>query len=507
MVRAENLEKMQKDKTKDANYHLVEAFKSNSFTQMRTALKLTHVDVNYEDPKDENMSPMMKLCFTELTPKNRRELARQMIGNPHLDINSQDDNGKTALHHACYMEHEDLVRVFSEDIDIDPNIADDDGNTPLMVAARTGNTSVVIALINCFKKFGLRVDEPNNLGLTPLLEATKLGYTDMSRILVTMGKADLTVRDKVDYGTAEEYAMESGRCGTPDILILSPIAQKKTELRRARQARGRKLLSDYMSVTKCAPVSKSTPISDPRKDYGVFFVSRNGLNQEQMQCRNRMTFQMGRHIMHRLTEQPAAEEAEQDEMQKYFEQLRRHSNSLPNLAELSTYENDHRHDYVDPVLSKSLPSSECRERAWTTGNVKLPPVRQSTCSPKLSNSTRLSTSSPSSLTAETESSRQRRVGVVSRHSSPPSPSTPPKNPPKNPRQLSPTVPRRKISLPSRLPSMPHTTPQKSPPGSPRQRKVSAPSMVHRPQKGLREIRSTHAKHPPNAIPSHVYSEW
>ncbi|XP_070535636.1 B-cell lymphoma 3 protein-like [Ptychodera flava] len=519
MVRDERSAVMQKNKSKEANYHMTEAFKSNSFTQMRTALKLSGVDLNYEDPKQENMIPIMKLCYTEITPKNRRELARQMIQEPRLDINSQDNQGKTALHHACSMEHEDLVRVFSEDIDIDPNIQDNEGNTPLMAATQTGNTSVVIAIINCFKKFGLKVDLANNLGVTPLLEAAKMGYNDISRVLVTMGHADLTIRDMVDYGTAEEYAMESGRCHTPDILILSPIAQKKTELRRAREARGRKILSDYTNSSRSTPLStRCHPISDPRKDYGFFVVSRNGMNAEQIQCTRRVTFQMGRQVMQRLTEQPDAEETEEQEMNEYYEQLRQHAGSLPNLADL-----DDTKRRMNNPLSKSLPgnedvSFEGRARAWTTGTVKLPPVNQSPCSRSPPNQSKLSSSPPRSGSLSTspksETSRQRKVGVGSRHVVPTSPSSTPKSPPRSPRQGSPTAPQRKISLPSRLPSMPpsHT---KSPPGSPtptRHRKVSAPSMggsqgkSQKSSRNVREVKS-HVKHPPNAIPSYIYSEW
>ncbi|XP_077864979.1 uncharacterized protein LOC100374675 [Saccoglossus kowalevskii] len=503
---------MQQKKYKEANLKMGEAFRSNSFTEIRSALKVRDADMNFKDPSREEMTPLMKLCYTEIGSKHRRELARLIIEQPKMDINTQDEKGRTALAHACILELDDLVRVFSEHIDIDPNIADDAGNTPLMYATRSGNISVVVALLNCFRKFGLEVDQANDLGETPLLEAAKNGDNNICRHLVTIGKADLTARDKVNYGTAQEYAMESGRCHTPDILMLSPVAQRKTKLRRAREARGKKILSDYVTETRHYNHQVSEihmPLeSCPKKDFGFFVVSKNGLSAEEMQAKRSLSFQVGRHLMERLTEKPDLEKREEQEMDEYLT-MKVQSSSLPNLADLN-------HGYEkwkrgESPLSKSFPCGapveQCdysRPRAWTTGNVILPPVKTTSTKPGSPRpATRISTS-PKTIghSSSPDSQRQRRTGVVSKYANTPCSGTP-RSPTGGPRLTSPGTspprPMRKISLPSRLPCMPSgaktTTPPSAPP--PRQRKISAPSMLPK---------RMH-KNPPNAIPSYIYKEW
>ena len=84
-----------------------------------------------------------------------------------------------------------------------PNLADNRGVTPLMVASQLGFFEGVQALITA----GARVDEPNQAGETPLITAVHRRDTQMMRVLLTAGanpdRADNSGRSARDYATLE----------------------------------------------------------------------------------------------------------------------------------------------------------------------------------------------------------------------------------------------------------------------------------------------------------------
>jgi ankyrin repeat protein len=119
-------------------------------------------------------------------------------------INSRDvTNGRTALHIAA--QRRDIVwLVFLANKGANPNIADNRGVTPLMLASSLGFFEGVDALI----KAGARVDEPNGAGETPLISAVHRRDTQMMRVLLEAG-ADPDRSDNSGR-TAREYAQLEG---------------------------------------------------------------------------------------------------------------------------------------------------------------------------------------------------------------------------------------------------------------------------------------------------------
>lgn len=76
--------------------------------------------------------------------------------------------------------------------DIDPDIEDNDGNTPLGIAAQGGHTHIVTLLLDKFTPHLIKVDPPNNFGYTPLMKASMQGRNKCIRVLLAAGANPLT---------------------------------------------------------------------------------------------------------------------------------------------------------------------------------------------------------------------------------------------------------------------------------------------------------------------------
>jgi uncharacterized protein len=86
------------------------------------------------------------------------------------------------------------------------DLKDNQGNTPLMVAARIGNVDAARLLI----ARGANLNAANSLGETPLIMAVQRRDPAMTRLLLTQG-ADPSRRDTTSGMSARDYAVRDGR--------------------------------------------------------------------------------------------------------------------------------------------------------------------------------------------------------------------------------------------------------------------------------------------------------
>ena len=61
-------------------------------------------------------------------------IVESLLKHQWLDVNIQDNSGKTPLHWACYHGHLDIVKSLLKNPSIDVNIQDNDGRNPLNLA-------------------------------------------------------------------------------------------------------------------------------------------------------------------------------------------------------------------------------------------------------------------------------------------------------------------------------------------------------------------------------------
>ncbi|KAK2183868.1 hypothetical protein NP493_293g01021 [Ridgeia piscesae] len=135
------------------------------------------------------------------------------------DVNLTDDRNRTSLMYACEMRCNDVIKILLK-TSVNPDIADIDGNTALLLSAAVGNDVAIEILIRCFRRLGLNVDHVNNDGLTALMVAAKNGFIQCATTLAVDGRACISCRDPESRMNAEEWARSAG-CSTPEVLPFS----------------------------------------------------------------------------------------------------------------------------------------------------------------------------------------------------------------------------------------------------------------------------------------------
>lgn len=218
-------------------------------------------DVNCTDRS--GITPLMLLA-----QNGKTDAALNLIQNPDIDISIKDNDGRmaidyatsaglrelvkalsqaeethsdtygnTPLHHACWKEQSEVVKVLLEKDPDSVNKPNDDGESPLILAVRRSNLMIVELLLAAGAKTdcadingvlpihiaadngdlfvgktlltaGANINQKNAEGQTPLILAARSGKNDFTAMLIEMG-ADVNSVDNNQH-SALYYASEAG---------------------------------------------------------------------------------------------------------------------------------------------------------------------------------------------------------------------------------------------------------------------------------------------------------
>ena len=135
-------------------------------------------------------------------------------------LNARDPNtGETAIH-IVVKRHDMTWLGFLLGKGAQPDLKDRAGNTPLLVAAQTGDAESARTLIS----YGASVNAINGNGETALILAVHGRDTTMVRVLIANG-ANPGTRDTIAGKSAAEYAAEDSR-GAAIVKILAEAKPK-----------------------------------------------------------------------------------------------------------------------------------------------------------------------------------------------------------------------------------------------------------------------------------------
>lgn len=147
---------------------------------------LDALDCRIINSKNESSrTPLM--CAVCLQEHNTRFKFTQLLLEKGADVNTRDENGRTALSLACELGHLDAVKLLVQ-FNANPELTDTWGNSALTYAAYGGHSQVLDFLIRAFKRLGLRLDHTNHAGHTAIQVAEYLGHGHCVQILSTAGR-------------------------------------------------------------------------------------------------------------------------------------------------------------------------------------------------------------------------------------------------------------------------------------------------------------------------------
>ena len=141
--------------------------------------------------------------------------AMEYLNKPGAPVlNTRDrTTGETALH-ISVKQHQDSWVGFLLNKGANPDIRDNDGNTPLHYAALFGD----ITAMNYLVGMNAKVNQPNSRGETPLILAVHRRDPSLVRALMEAG-ADPKIADAMAGKSALDYAKEDPR-GTAILKLL-----------------------------------------------------------------------------------------------------------------------------------------------------------------------------------------------------------------------------------------------------------------------------------------------
>ncbi|XP_060070531.1 inversin-A-like [Ylistrum balloti] len=198
--------------------------------------------VNSTDIKGK--TPLTVCC--QIKEQMRRGDMFFLLLEKGADVNVQDDHGRTTMSYACETKCNDLVDMLIRVNDVDPDLEDHKGNTPLIYSSIVGNDIATDLLTRNFRRLGLEIDHTNKNGFTALLTAAKHGNISCARILAQQGHASLQVRDKVHGYSVQEW-LKLGGYTLEDIVSGKKLNKTK---------------SKYISITRL-----SIPNDSSKKSY------------------------------------------------------------------------------------------------------------------------------------------------------------------------------------------------------------------------------------------------
>ncbi|KAM4625899.1 uncharacterized protein ankrd63 [Polymixia lowei] len=185
---------------------------------------LDALDGRIINSKTENSRTPLMFAVRLVDPGARAKFTRLLL-EKGADVNCQDEDGRTALSHACEMGHLEVVKLLVQ-FNADPDVSDAWGNSSLMYAAFSGHSQVLEFLVRAFKRLGLRLDRTNNAGHSAIQVANFFGHNQCVQILNLPCRKSVGTDDQlVDAGSSV-----GGECRLPNRLPKHVLERFSTQL-------------------------------------------------------------------------------------------------------------------------------------------------------------------------------------------------------------------------------------------------------------------------------------
>ncbi len=139
--------------------------------------------------------------------RGKREIVRLLL-EARAKVDQADNDGRTPLLLAALNDHAQVVRLLL-DRGADANKADNDGETPLHWAAGNGHTETVKALLEA----GADAKRKDRNGKTPLQSAEELGKMEMKAYL------ERAIQDRDERAKMLLLILRTRKNASPDVVM------------------------------------------------------------------------------------------------------------------------------------------------------------------------------------------------------------------------------------------------------------------------------------------------
>ena len=240
---------------------LLHAIREGKVRKLMTLLE-REIDINFQD--ELGKTPLIHAACCDI--EDVRNHVVRLLLRSGSDVNIQDNFGRTALMYACMdIDRMDLVRLIIRQRSGDPNIADEDGNSAIMHSVVASNAEAISAMISSsITKSKLDLNLKNKSGMSALEIAIKLQKFQCCKVLATEGGArSSSVNDRPGMDFMLNRDMSYNSQNTLEILN----GQKKKP-RTGGSTPTENNIYPARSGTPLPERSQSrTPMLDPRNDY------------------------------------------------------------------------------------------------------------------------------------------------------------------------------------------------------------------------------------------------
>lgn len=137
----------------------------------------------------------------------RSKMFQFLLENNADPLQKDPKHQRNALAWACVLGRDEQAIILLDCYmgEFDFHEKDKEGMTALHLATQAGRTEIVKTLVREMTKYGMSVDVPDNLGLTPYLHAKRLGFGLIADILKIEGGACEGQGDRYSFKKADEW--------------------------------------------------------------------------------------------------------------------------------------------------------------------------------------------------------------------------------------------------------------------------------------------------------------
>ncbi len=198
----------------------------------------------------------------------------QCLSHHGVDVNLPDEQGMTPLHIAAREGLTETVKLLLTVPDIQPNLASNNGWTPLHIAARLGHADIVDALLTMPN---INVNSVNSDGWSALHWAAWHGFTETVTVLLTAPGVKINLADQ-NRTTPFHLAARNGH---PDVIaVLLSFEQIDVNALDNEQMTPLHLATMYNHAAAVTVLLSSPNIEVNRKDVDgltpLHWAARNG---------------------------------------------------------------------------------------------------------------------------------------------------------------------------------------------------------------------------------------